>query len=480
VRAKQEAFVNRVRFRRAGSILAGVLICVSTLHAQPGAADDRPNIVMILADDLGWADVGFHGSDIATPTLDDLAATGAELSQFYAQPMCTPTRAALMTGRYPFRYGLQTAVIPSGGLYGLPLDEYLLPQALEAAGYQTAIIGKWHLGHFDPAYWPGNRGFELSYGPLIGEIDHFDHDSHGVRDWYRNNAPLEEDGYDTDLFAAAAVDLIETRDPGKPLFLYLAFTAPHTPYQAPEAELARYDAIADPLRRAYAGQITAMDSAIGRVLEAIDKAGIRDNTLILFASDNGGTRSALFVGEGKVTGEIPPNNGPFRDGKGSVYEGGTRVVALANWPGRVAPGKVDGMVHVVDLFPTLTGLAGADSRGPAPLDGIDVWETISTGAPSPRTEVVYNIEPYRAGLRAGDMKLVWTTLLPPSVELFDLGTDPGETVNLASRDPGTVEAMQARVLDLAGQAVPPAFMLELVRLGLSVAPAFPDLGGNLD
>ncbi|MBL9058645.1 MAG: arylsulfatase [Mangrovicoccus sp.] len=469
-----------VRSVLARSFPAAVLLCLGTLLAPPLAADDRPNIVVILADDLGWADVGFHGSDIATPTLDDLAASGAELAQFYAQPMCTPTRAALMTGRYPFRYGLQTAVIPSGGLYGLPLDEFLLPQALEAAGYQTAIIGKWHLGHFDPAYWPGNRGFELSYGPLIGEIDHFDHDSHGVRDWYRDGAPLTEDGYDTTLFADAAVDLIETRDRDRPLFLYLAFTAPHTPYQAPEAELARYEGIADPLRRAYAGQITAMDSAIGRVLEAIDTAGMRDNTLIVFASDNGGTRSAMFAGEGKVTGEIPPDNGPFRDGKGSVYEGGTRVVALANWPGRIAPGKVDGIVHMVDLFPTLTGLAAADSRGPAALDGIDVWETIRSGAPSPRTGIVYNIEPYRAAVREGDMKLVWTTLLPPSVELFDLGRDPAEAVNLATSDPATVARLQTQVLDLAGQAVPPAFMLELVRLGLSVAPAFPELGGNLD
>ena len=469
-----------VRLVLARSFPAAVLLCLGALLAPPVAADDRPNIVVILADDLGWADVGFHGSDIATPTLDDLAASGAELAQFYAQPMCTPTRAALMTGRYPFRYGLQTAVIPSGGLYGLPLDEVLLPQALEAAGYQTAIIGKWHLGHFDPAYWPGNRGFELSYGPLIGEIDHFDHDSHGVRDWYRNSAPVTEEGYDTTLFADAAVDLIETRDPDRPLFLYLAFTAPHTPYQAPEADLARYDGIADPLRRAYAGQITAMDSAIGRVLDAIDRAGMRENTLIVFASDNGGTRSAMFAGEGAVSGALPPDNGPFRDGKGSVYEGGTRVVALANWPGRIAPGKVDGMMHMVDLFPTLTGLAGADSRGPAALDGIDVWETIRSGAPSPRTGIVYNIEPYRAAVREGDRKLVWTTLLPPSVELFDLGRDPAEAVNLAASDPATVAALQAQVLDLAGQAVPPAFMLELVRLGLSVAPAFPDLGGNLD
>lgn len=459
------------------------LLCLAMARALPGAAEaPRPNVVFILADDLGWADVGFHGSDIATPTLDALAETGAEFAQFYAQPMCTPTRAALMTGRYPFRYGLQTAVIPSGGLYGLPTDEYLLPEALTAAGYDTAIVGKWHLGHADPAFWPGARGFERSYGPLIGEIDHFEHESHGVPDWYRDGQPLEEEGYDTALFAQAAVDVIEAHDPARPLFLYLAFTAPHTPYQAPQAYLDRYAAIPDPSRRAYAGQITAMDDAIGAVVAALDAKGLRDDTLIVFASDNGGTRSKLFAGEGAVSGELPPDNGPFRDGKGSVYEGGTRVVALANWPGRIAPGKVEPMVHVVDMFPTLAGLAGADVAGAEgkPLDGVDVWPLLGAQASPPRSEIVYNVEPYRAAVREGAWKLVWTALLPPKAELFDLSVDPGETTDLSAANPEKTAELQARVLELAAESAPPAFLGELVRLGLSAAPVFPDMGGNLD
>lgn len=459
------------------------LLCLAMARALPGAAEaPRPNVVFILADDLGWADVGFHGSDIATPTLDALAETGAEFAQFYAQPMCTPTRAALMTGRYPFRYGLQTAVIPSGGLYGLPTDEYLLPEALTAAGYDTAIVGKWHLGHADPAFWPGARGFERSYGPLIGEIDHFEHEAHGVTDWYRDGQPLEEEGYDTTLFAKAAVEVIEAHDPARPLFLYLAFTAPHTPYQAPQAYLDRYAAIPDPARRAYAGQITAMDDAIGAVVAALEAKGLRDDTLIVFASDNGGTRSKLFAGEGAVSGELPPDNGPFRDGKGSVYEGGTRVVALANWPGRIAPGKVEAMVHVVDMFPTLAGLAGAEVGGAEgkPLDGVDVWPVLGAQASPPRSEIVYNVEPYRAAVREGDWKLVWTALLPPKAELFDLSADPGETTDLSQANPEKTAELQARVLELAAESAPPAFLGELVRLGLSAAPAFPDLGGNLD
>ena len=151
------------------------------------AADAKPNILFIVADDLGWKDVGFHGSDIQTPNLDRLAAGGAQLGQFYAQPMCTPTRAALMTGRYPLRYGLQTGVIPTGGTYGLPTDEWLLPQALKEAGYTTAIVGKWHLGHADRKYWPRQRGFDYQYGPLIGEIDYFTHERTASVDWYRNN-----------------------------------------------------------------------------------------------------------------------------------------------------------------------------------------------------------------------------------------------------------------------------------------------------
>ena len=399
----------------------------------------KPNVIFILADDLGWHDVGFHGSDIKTPNLDKLAETGARLENYYCQPMCTPTRAALLTGRYPLRYGLQMAVIPSAGKYGLATDEWLLPQALQQAGYETALVGKWHLGHSDLQFWPSQRGFDYSYGPLIGEIDHFKHSSHGVTDWYRNNKPIEEPGYDTQLFGADAVRLINAHDTKSPLFLYLAFTAPHTPYQAPQNYLDMYKTIDDPLRRAYAGQITAMDDQIGKVIEALDKRGMRHTTLIFFVSDNGGTRSSMFVGEAEVKGELPPNNGPYRDGKGSVYEGGAKVVALANWPGRIKPGIVNGLMHIVDMYPTLAGVAGAQLGKNKPLDGIDVWSSISDDQPSPREEMVYNLEPYRAAVRKGDWKLVWTTLLPPTIELFDLSKNPAEKTNLADQYPEKVK-----------------------------------------
>jgi arylsulfatase A-like enzyme len=422
--------------------------------AQPAAA--RPHIVYILADDLGWKDVGFQGSDIRTPTLDTLAQDGARFEQLYAQPMCTPSRAALMTGRYPHRYGLQTAVIPSAGTYGLATDEWLLPQVLKDAGYRTAIVGKWHLGHADRKYWPRQRGFDYQYGPLLGEIDYFTHSAHGTLDWFRDNEPVQEDGYVTQLLGQDAARLIGAHDPKTPLFLYLTFTAPHAPYQAPPAYLARYAHIPDPSRRGYAAMIAAMDDEIGRVLDALEKRRMRDNTLVVFQSDNGGPRSARFTGEVDTSkGTIPADNGPYRDGKGSLYEGGTRVVGLINWPGHVKPGSVvDRPLHLVDMLPTLATLAGASLARCKPLDGVNVWPAIAEGKPS-REEVVYDIEPFHAALRKGDWKLVWRATLPSRVELFDLAHDPFEKTNLADQNPKLVAELQRRIEVLAAEGVPP-------------------------
>jgi arylsulfatase A-like enzyme len=426
-------------------------------------AAEKPNIVHIVADDLGWKDVGFNGSkDIKTPNLDKLAAEGAKLSQFYVQPMCTPTRAALMTGRYPFRYGLQTAVIPSVSAYGLDTAEWIMPQCLKEAGYKTAIIGKWHLGHADKKYWPKQRGFDYQYGAMIGELDYFTHEEHNVLDWYRNNEPVREKGYTTQLIGNDAVKLIEEHDSSTPLYLYLAFNAPHTPYQAPQEYIDRYKNIEDSTRRTYAGMVTCLDDEIGRVVAALDRKGIRDNTLILFHSDNGGTKNAMFAGVmadmSKV--RIPCDNGPYRDGKGSLFEGATRVCALANWPGHIKAQTVDGLIHAVDVYPTLSALAGASTAKCKPLDGVNIWDTIAQGKPSPRSEFVYNIEPFRAALRQGDWKLIWRTMLPSSVDLYDLSKDPFEQNNLAATNPGMVAAMQQRLDTLAKEAMKPLFLVD--------------------
>jgi arylsulfatase A-like enzyme len=434
--------------------VAGLSLLAGRAHGQESA---RPNILYIVADDLGFADVGFRGSDILTPNIDRLAAEGAILQNFYTQPLCTPTRAAMMTGRYPLRYGLQVGVIPSGGGYGLAQDEYLLPQALKDAGYSTRMVGKWHLGHADRGFWPRQRGFDSFYGALVGEIDHFKHEAHGVTDWYRDNELLVEPGYDTELLGAEAIRQIEGHDPANPLFLYLAFTAPHTPYQAPQEYLDRYPDIADENRRAYAGMISAMDDQIGKVIAALEAKGLRENTLILFHSDNGGTRSKMFVGEGAVAGDLPPNNAPLREGKGTVYEGGTRVVALANWPGRIAPGAAEGVIHVVDMLPTLAALTGASLGQSKDLDGMDVWQALAAGQASPRQGMVYNVDPGIGAVRDGKWKLVWNAMLPPKVELFDLEADPSETTDLSAANPDKVAELQERVVELARSMAPPLF-----------------------
>jgi arylsulfatase A-like enzyme len=445
-----------------------------------GAAGPKPHIVHIVADDLGWKDVGFNGcADIRTPNLDKLAATGARLAQFYTAPMCTPTRACLMTGRYPFRYGLQTLVIPSVSTYGLPTDEWLLPQALREAGYRTAIIGKWHLGHADRKFWPRQRGFDYQYGAMIGELDYFTHEEHGVLDWYRDNKPLKQKGYTTTLIGKEAAQLIAEHDPARPLYLYLTFNAPHTPYQAPKEYLDRYRHVAEPTRRTYAAMVSCLDDEIGRVVAALDQKGLRETTLILFHSDNGGTRSARFAGVmadmSKVN--IPCDNGPYRDGKGSLYEGATRVCALANWPGHIPAGvTVDQMIHVVDLYPTLANLAGASTAKCKPLDGIDVWETISAGKPSRRTEIVYRIEPFRGAVRDGDWKLIWRTPLPSKLELYNLGHDPSETNNVAAANPAIVARLQRRMEELAQESAKPLFLVDQFRAlqaGLKGEPALP-------
>jgi arylsulfatase A-like enzyme len=456
----------------SGAVLAALLPAPGERAGAAGTTQP-PNIIYILADDLGWKDVGFHGSDIKTPNLDRLAETGVELETFYSQQICTPTRAALMTGRYPLRYGLQTGAIPSGGRYGLATDEWLLPQALRDAGYETALIGKWHLGHADEKYWPRQRGFDHFYGALVGEIDHFSHTAHGVNDWWRDNTQIEEAGYDTTLFGDEAVRLIGGHDPKKPLFIDLSFTAPHTPFQAPAEYLDRYPQITDPARRAYAAMITAMDEQIGRVVAALDARRMRDNTLIIFQSDNGGTRSAKFTGESAVIGELPPNNGPYRDGKGTLYEGGTRVVAIANWPGRIKPGKAGGMLHIVDMYPTLVGLAGGKLGKNKPLDGMDVWAAVSAEESSPRTEVVYNVDPFLAAIRRDDWKLVWHALLPGRIELFDLPADPSETLDLAAKNPEKVKELQGRIQELAGQMVQPLVLADALSLVLGLPPSTP-------
>ncbi len=446
-----------------------VIAILMILGLALSAAAKQPNIIHIVVDDLGFKDVGFNGAtDIKTPNIDKLANNGAKFTQWYAQSMCTPTRAAIMTGRYPWRYGLQTIVIPGTAGYGLDTSEWLMPQTLKEAGYNTAIIGKWHLGHADMKYWPKQRGFDYAYGATIGELDYYTHGDAGVLDWFRDNKPVHEEGYTTNLIGDDAVRYINQQNSKTPFYLYLTFNAPHTPYQAPEEAVAKYSSIADPTRRTYAAMVDCLDENIGKVVAALKKKGLRDNTLIIFHSDNGGTQNAMFAGQmadvSKI--KIPCDNAPYRDGKGSLYEGGCRVAAFANWPGHIKAQTVDGMIHVVDIYPTLAQLAGASTAKCKPLDGVNVWEVIAENKPSPRTEVVYNVEPFRGAVRQGDWKLIWRSLIPTSVELYNLAEDPSEKNNVADAHPDKVTAMQARINALGAESAKALGLMFVAQTGL--------------
>ncbi|MDB5319410.1 MAG: arylsulfatase family protein [Phycisphaerales bacterium] len=459
--------------RVAAGVVAALVFALSAMHARAADAP-RPNIVFILADDLGWADVGFHGPDIKTPNIDKLAASGVRLEQFYVQSVCSPTRAALLTGRYPMRLGLQEGVIRPWADYGMPLSERTLPQGLKEAGYETSICGKWHLGFIAPEYLPTRRGFDHQYGHYNGAIDYFTHMRDGGYDWHRDDKALRGDeGYSTALIAAESVRLIQKRDAAKPLFLYVAFNAVHAPHQVPAKYKEPYANLPEP-RRTYAGMVAAMDEAIGTIQAAIDAAGMRGNTLIFFSSDNGGPAP------GRVT-----SNGPLRAGKGTLYEGGTRVAACAAWEGKIkAGGIVNEPLHMVDWYPTLLNLAGATLEQKQPLDGRDAWPTIAEGKPSPHAEILLNSRPDTGAIRMGDWKLVLNgsrvdvegaaedgvggpaaekkpngrqgrRAIGKNIELFDLSKDPYEKTNLAEANPEKLKALRARYDELAKEAVPP-------------------------
>lgn len=408
----------------------------------------RPNIVYILADDLGYADCGFNGgTQIATPELDKLASAGTILKSFYVQPVCSPTRAALMTGRYPIRHGLQVGVIRPRVPFGLPLDERMLSTALQEAGYYTAICGKWHLGEFREEYRPHRRGFDHSYGHYFGMLDYFTHERDGIIDWYRNGERVHEEGYTTHLIAREAVRLIENHDFAQPLFLYVPFNAVHTPLQVPDEYLQPYQHLPE-RRRKLAGMLAAMDESVGQIVAAIEGRGVRDNTLFIFSSDNGGPAP------GRLT-----DNTPLRGGKASVYEGGVRVCAFVTWDGVIPAGSQSAEpLHVVDWYPTLLGLAGGrlDGPGQLPLDGRDIWSTLVAGAPSPHEEILLNAAPKGGAIRVGDWKLkIDRTKEGERVELFNLVDDLSEQQNLAEQMPEQVRLLRQRYDRFEAEAVPP-------------------------
>lgn len=440
-------------------LLLPLLLALVVASSGPVRAAEKPDIVFFLIDDLGYADCGFNGGkDIRTPHIDALAKGGTNLAAHYVQPVCSPTRAALMTGRYATGTGVYTIVRP-GAKWGLPLEERTLASALKEAGYTTAITGKWHLGEFDPAYVPTSRGFDHQYGHYFGAIGYFTHIRDGKPDWYRDGKPLQEEGYSTELVAREACRLIGAQAKGKPLFLYVPFNGVHSPLQAPEKYLEPYANLSEK-RKTMAGMLSAVDEAIGQIVTALEKAGRRKNTLIVFSADNGGPTN------------FSNDNGPLRGGKGTLYEGGVRAAAFANWPGRIPAGAtLQEPMHVIDWYPTLVKLAGGSLEQKRPLHGRDVWPMLTQGAKSPHESILLVQNPQRAAVRVGDWKLLMNA--SESIEdavpqgrakadrakvgasgLYNLATDVGEKNDLAAQEPERVKAMQATLEAYLRDAVP--------------------------
>jgi arylsulfatase A-like enzyme len=422
-------------------------------------AASQPNIVFLLIDDLGYADCGFNGGkDIKTPNIDRLAQSGAIIENHYVQPVCSPTRSTLLTGRYPTHTGVYTIVSPGAG-WGLPLAERTLADALRSAGYRTALTGKWHLGEFEKAYQPNARGFDHQYGHFFGMLDYFTHERMNKLDWYRNGEPLKEEGYTTHLIAKEACKVIATGDQSKPLFLYVPFNGVHSPFQVPDSYLKPYAHLKGN-RQKLAGMLAAVDEAIGQIEAALKQAGRLENTLIVFSSDNGGPS--------------PGDNTPLRDFKGSIFEGGTRAAAFATWPGHIPAGqRIRQPMHMVDWYPTLIKQANGSLEQKLPVDGLDVWPMLTKQAASPHDAIlsVSTQGPSRAAVRMGDWKLIVdggaADIAPPgkkkgkkaagkyeAVALYDLSADPSEAKNLADAQPERVKAMRARLAELLKDSVP--------------------------
>lgn len=420
------------------------------LPISPHAADapaTKPNILFVVADDLGWSDVGWHGGFGKTPRMDRLVREGVELDQHYVQPVCTPTRTALMSGRYPGRFGPHP-LAPSN-LRAMPLGTITMASVLKSMGYSTYQSGKWHLG--GRSEWgPNAYGFDHGYGTLTGAADPWTHKyrkGHPYEDtWHRDGKRLDEEGNATELIAAEALRRIGEKR--SPWFIYVPFHAVHTPVDAPGEYKRLYDGVRfhdDPekqdSRLRMAAMVAQLDAKVGQFVDALDETGQRDNTLIVFTSDNGGIESLKNAYAGNV-GHSPLNseNDPLRGQKGTLYEGGIRVCAFANWPGKLAPRKSTTPMHVADWLPTLAALVGYGPKTDPEWDGINQWPALVGGSASAEPRTIYIATKRGHAIRHGDWKLIQPTRGAP--ELFDVASDPYEKNDLGQAEPERVAELQ--------------------------------------
>ncbi len=426
------------------------------------AADARPNIVAIVADDLGWADVPWHGSAYQMPNLTKLAQESVRLECHYVHPMCSPTRSAFMTGRYASRFGVTAAQNPRC----LPWNTVTLASALKGAGYETAITGKWHLGS-KPEEGPQKFGFDHGYGSLAGGVGPLDHrykEGEFTRTWHRDGKLIEEEGHVTDLIAREAMQWLDKQSIDqrgeRPFFLYVPFTAIHVPMVEPQKWLEKNAHLSDPGQRLRAACASHMDDAIGQILAVLERRKLRDNTLVIFFGDNGAHPPADNQG-GAYPGmyervQVGNTNAPLRGFKSSVYEGGIRTPGLACWPGKLQVGEVQTPMSAVDWMPTLCALAGVKPSGDLKWDGMDIWPMLTQSGSSlpPRTIYSAGVGFRSQMVRHGDWKLIVTNAdgkksKAGQEELFNLASDLSEAKNLAGEMPEKVAEMKQRLADVS-------------------------------
>ncbi|XP_060066095.1 arylsulfatase B-like [Ylistrum balloti] len=479
-------------------MLTSVTFCVFNLFMSfcfvKVANTKQPHILFVLADDYGYNDIGYHGSEIKTPNLDKLSAEGVRLENYYVQPICTPTRSQLMSGRYQIHTGLQHGIIWPPQPNALPRDSPILPEKLREAGYSTHAVGKWHLGFYKEEYLPNNRGFDTFFGYLTGSEDYYKKTNcfstnfcgKDLRDNFKPILPNSSE-YSTEMYSKRVIDLVNNYNSSKPMFLYLAFQAVHGPLEVPSRYKNKYAFIKDKKRQTYAGMVDALDEAVGKVTAAFQAKGIWDDTIMIFSTDNGGQ---ILKGG---------NNWPLRGWKGSLWEGGIHGVGFVHGKALQKKGTISSeLIHVTDWYPTLIGLAGGSLNGTKPLDGFDQWKTISEDAKSPREILLHNIDPltkpvgvklkespfdnrYRAALRWRDWKVItgspgngsWipeptrentsmdidSSKPEQNIWLFNIAKDPVERVDLSAYYPDMVMKMLTMLQQLNVTAVPCAYPL---------------------
>jgi len=396
-------------------------------------AKKRPNIVVIVGDDMGYADIGCHGcKDIATPNIDSIAQNGVRFTNGYVScPVCSPTRAGLVTGRYQQRFGHEfNPGAPREGTkedVGLPLTEVTIANVLKSAGYATGIVGKWHLGNV-PHFHPLKRGFDEYFGFLGGSHSYTDPGLGSANPIMRGTEPVNEKEYLTDAFTREAMSFIE-RHKDKPFFLYLTYNAVHSPLEVPERYKNKFEKTSDPKRRVYAGMMTAMDEGIGKVLGKLRDLTLEEDTLIFFVSDNGGP-----------TGNNGSNNSPLRATKATVYEGGIRVPFMIQWPRRLKGGKVAEIpVIALDILPTAAAAAGAQIPKDRKIDGVNLLPYISGEKKGTPHEMLFWRMGQNHAIRKGNWKLV---TMAGETALYDLAADIGESKDMKAEKPDIVQELQ--------------------------------------